>query len=107
MDYNLGKMYESTSVKDYAEAANWYRKAAEKGCATALHSLGAMYENGRGYDLGFVEAIKHFRKAAERGDRDAQFLLGVMYQHSSDLEAANWYHKAAEQGHADAQFRLE
>ena len=33
--------------QNYAEALNWYRKAAEQGDAVAQHSLGEMYEWGR------------------------------------------------------------
>ena len=35
-------------LKDEAEAAKWYRLAAEQGTATAQNNLGLMYANGEG-----------------------------------------------------------
>jgi TPR repeat protein len=39
--FNLGLMYRNGEgvPKDYAEAANWYRKAAEQGVAAAQYTL--------------------------------------------------------------------
>jgi uncharacterized protein len=42
----------------YAEAAKWYRKAAEQECTLALNDLGVMYENGQGVAVDYVEAAK-------------------------------------------------
>ena len=36
------------TVRDDAEAAEWYLKAAEQGYAIAQYNLGFMYEAGRG-----------------------------------------------------------
>jgi hypothetical protein len=35
---------------------NWFRKAADKGDASAMHSIGAMYAEGRGVGADPVEA---------------------------------------------------
>jgi hypothetical protein len=35
-------------LQDYAEAAAWYRLAAEQGDARAQYNLGSMYEGGKG-----------------------------------------------------------
>ena len=41
--------YNGQSIqRDYAEAANWVRKAAEQGYASAQAYLGIMYWNGQG-----------------------------------------------------------
>ena len=94
--------------KDYAEAAKWYRKAAEQGFAMAQHSLGSMYEIGQGFSQDYAEAVKWYRKAAEQGHAEAQFGLGYMYYHGQGVpqdyaEAVLWYRKAAEQGYDNAQ----
>ena len=39
------------SFRDYAEAAKWYRKAADQGRAKAQLSLGMMYFVGKGVSL--------------------------------------------------------
>ena len=42
--YNLGQMYRTGDgvIEDYAEALNWYRLAAEQGCAKSQTNLGSM-----------------------------------------------------------------
>ena len=48
---NLGDMYLTGSgvAQDYAEAAQWYRRAAEQGYAPAQFDLGRMYLDARGF----------------------------------------------------------
>ena len=44
--------------KDFAQAADWYRKAAEQGHAWAQYVLGGLYKNGEGvtqdYECAYV-----------------------------------------------------
>jgi TPR repeat protein len=58
--YNLGLMYgKGWGVpQDYAEAAKWYRRAAEQGYAKAQYNLGVMYYNGEGVPQDYAEAVK-------------------------------------------------
>ena len=65
--------------QDYAQAAQWSRKAAEQGHAGAQVSLGSMYIQGTGVPQNYAEAEKWFRKAAEQGDRTAQSMLGSFH----------------------------
>jgi len=111
--YELGNMhyYGRGVVRDYSEAAKWYRKAAEQGHANAQNNLGLMYRKGQGVTQDYAEAVKWFRKATEQRDATAQFNLGWMYEYGAgvtkdDVEAVKWYRKAAEQGHSEAQFNL-
>jgi TPR repeat protein len=113
-----------------AEAAKWYRMAAENGDEVAQRRLAAIYENG----ADSAEAIKWFRKAAERGyvttqflaireraekgDSEAEWKLGQIYGGGkanqdagpgvpTDYDAsAKWYRKSAEQGNANAAWEL-
>ena len=39
--------------KDYSQAAEWFRKAAERGCARALNNLGICCELGQGVETDF------------------------------------------------------
>ena len=41
---------------DGAEAAKWYRKAADQGYAKAQHNLGVLYDHGYGVPKDEVEA---------------------------------------------------
>lgn len=58
-----------------AEAAKWYRLAADQGNAEAQYNLGAMYENGLGVAKDSTEAATWYRKAADQGYAAAQTAL--------------------------------
>jgi TPR repeat protein len=65
--------YEGEGVpQDYAEAARWYRLAAEQGNADAQDILGLMYANGAGVAEDAAEALRWWREAAEQGHALAQ-----------------------------------
>src|SRR5580692_10959976 len=74
--FNLGKNYEagrSGLKKDYAEAANWYRKSAEQGNVYAQASLGILYHSGKGLPHDDVQAEMWFTISADhapQNDRD-------------------------------------
>lgn len=68
--YTIGIQYEqgqSGYPKDYAEAAKWYRKAAEQGHAGAQLYLGVFLAQGQGVKPDFVEAYKWI-ELAKRGN---------------------------------------
>jgi TPR repeat protein len=74
--FTLGKNYEggrSGLKKDYAEAANWYRKSADQGNVYAQASLGIFYHAGKGVPLDNVQAEMWLSISADRApanDRD-------------------------------------
>ena len=78
----LGLMYGNGLgvPQDYAEAVNWYRKAAEQGYAQGQFNLGLMYRNGLEVSKDIDEAIKWYRKAAAQGNSDAQEALAQLTQ---------------------------
>lgn len=89
--------------QNYAEAAKWYRKAAEQGDAEAQLNLGNAYFTGQGVKQDAAEAAKWYRKAADQGDPIAQNNLGICYEESSNYpQAMYWYKKAADKGYKDA-----
>jgi TPR repeat protein len=93
---------------DYAEAAKWFRKAAEQGDAHGQFLLCNMYFLGKGVSQDQTEAVKLCRNAADQGDAEAQAFLGNIYLDGSGVpqdyvEAAGWFRKAAERGDAEAQ----
>ena len=103
------RLYQSCHETDTAErAANWYRKAADRGHPEAQFCLGRMFWRGEGVAQNFAEALQWFRKAADQGLANAQDALGFMYGTGKGVvqnyaEAAQWYRKAADQGLAQAQ----
>lgn len=76
----MGNMYaEGDGVEqDFAEAAKWYRNAADKGYHLAQYLIGGLYKEGKGVPQDDDEAIKWFRKAAAQGLREAKLELEKM-----------------------------
>ena len=63
--------------QDDAQAAAWYRKAAEQGYAEAQSNLGEMYVKGQGVPQDYEQAVAWTRKAAEQGNAGGQTNLGL------------------------------
>src|SRR6266481_4013983 len=59
-EVELGRRYDKGEgvAKDYAEAAKWFRKAAEQNYAEAQYNLAVCYGKGAGVAKGPVEAAK-------------------------------------------------
>jgi len=110
---DLGVMYAKGEVvaENKSEAFRWYRKAAEKGNATAMSNLGAMYRKGEGVAEDRAESVRWYRKAAENGNVSAMNSLGIAYEHGrgvrkSTIEARKWYRKAIAAGSQNAEDNL-
>ena len=97
--------------KDYAQAAVWFRKAAEQGDAEAQSAIGHAYYYGRGVAQDYSEAARWYHLSANQGNAAAQSMLGFMYSHGKGLgedkaEAVRWYRLAAAQGNDYSQNEL-
>ena len=98
-------------VRDSAQAAKWFRKAAEQGLAEGQFNLAVLLTNGDGVSRNPTEAAAWCRRAAEQGFVDAQFMLGVKLARGEGLprdtvESTAWLQVAAWNGHAEAARRL-
>ena len=85
-----------------AEAARWFRRAAEQGHADAQNLLGYIYRTGQGVPHSDAEAVRWYRLAAEQGYARAQFNLGNMYVDGRGVlqdyvQAHKWLNLAASQ----------
>jgi hypothetical protein len=62
---NVGEIYERGMgvAPDYAAAAQWYQKAADKNYGRALFNLGTMYEQGLGVEKDGLKALNLYRQA--------------------------------------------
>lgn len=94
-----------------ADAAPWYRKAAENGHVEAQFVLGTMYRTGRGVKKNTREAAEWYQRAANAGNAWAQFSLGNMRIDGEGVErnfsdGVRLYRLAAGQGHREAQYNL-
>ena len=65
--------------QDCAQAAIWFRKAADQDIAMAQGALGGLYYDGVGVTKDYVQAAIWYRKAAEHGIAYAQYSLGRLY----------------------------
>jgi TPR repeat protein len=106
----LGFLYisgEEGVTRDGAEAAKWFRQAAEQGVAGAQLNLALILANGDGVPKDAGAAAKWCRLAAKQGLPEAQDRLGIMYFQGEgvpqdEIEALVWFGVAALSGHAEA-----
>ena len=99
-------------VRNRAEAALWFGRAAEQGHAQAQSVLGWMYMTGSGVRRDDARALRWLRSAAEQGNTVAQNNLGIVYVQGRGVpvdrvQAEKWFRKAADQGAADAVRNLD
>jgi TPR repeat protein len=110
--FGLGLKYSTGdgTALDYAQAADWYRRAAEQSHGMAQFNLGVMYTEGHGVSRDGGQARLWFGKAATQGDAGAQHHLGLSFQRAihgsapaeageSRIEAYKWFSLAAAQGY--------
>jgi TPR repeat protein len=98
-------------AQDYAEAAKWYRQAADQGHPRARYNLGFLYAKGQGVPQDYAEAAKWYRQAADQGVPRAQNNLGDLYENGQGVpqdyaEAIKWYRLAAKGGNRVAYSNL-
>jgi uncharacterized protein len=99
---NLGLLYyDGRAVpKDYAQAREWFEKAALQGDANAQYNFGVMYDFEKGVHQDFEKARQWYEKAAAQGHVGAQNNLGGLYEFGhgvpqDSVRAYMWYHVAA------------
>ena len=82
----LGNLYEAGDVlpQDPVQAAQWYRRAADKGHAGAQINLAMMYFDGEGVPRDVAQAVAWYEKAAASGEAIASFSLGSIYETGAD-----------------------
>jgi hypothetical protein len=107
----LEKGEEANADGKYAQALQWYLKAAEQGNVRAEERLGELYEDGKGVRQDFVQAAAWYRKAADLGDIEAEKRLANLYNLGWGVpqdfaQELAWERKAADQGDAEAAQRV-
>ncbi len=90
-------------TKDLAEAAKWYRRAAEQGNPQAQYNPGYMYERGHGVPQDPTQAVAWYQAAAEQCDGYAQNNPGIMLATGrgvpqDHVHAHIWFTLAVNQG---------
>lgn len=103
-DYFLG-------LKQYRQAAAWYKEAAERDNAYAQVQYANMIMDGNVLESGEYEAIKWYENAASQNDTSGIMKLAECYEKGRGVrknvdKAANLYLKAYLQGSVEAQYCL-
>lgn len=89
------------AAHDLAQAADWYKKAADQNNIPGELHLAALYrDGGKGFPRDVTQAAAWYRRAADQGDPGAQGTLGMLYTLGqgvprSDVEAYYWLDLAA------------
>ena len=97
---------EQTSI--YRNIFNGIKRMADSGDNFAQHTLGSMYENGRGVDKNKDSALDYYKRSADQGNAFAECNYGGMFNNENGdyYKATEWYRKSAEQGCALGQYNL-
>jgi hypothetical protein len=108
-ELKLARAYESGLgvPQDDRLAAQWYRKAAERGNSEAQDALGAMYLVGQGLEQNKDEAARWFQKSACQGNASAMYRMGAAYYNGdgvpiNDSLAYAWFKLAEAAGNQRA-----
>jgi TPR repeat protein/class 3 adenylate cyclase len=96
---------------DLEGARALFERAAEKGNAIAMSSLGQMLQSGRGAAQDYAAARRWYEMASDKGHAYAMRQLGSLYERGSGVaqdlvKARTWYQRAAELGRSDAMHML-
>jgi len=94
-------------AKDLAQAAYWYRKAADQGDPAAQVYLGYLYSAGIGVPQDTAEAIRWYRRAAASNSPQAEVNLAAHYMRGDGVkqdtaEALRLLRSAEEKGYGRA-----
>jgi len=114
--FHLGLQFATGTgaTQDYAQAADWYRKAAEQNHGLAQFNLGIMYARGQGVARDDAQSAVWFGRAAILGDAGGQYHMGRNCQRASmdglpadapeaRIEAYKWFQLSAAQGYKDSE----
>lgn len=116
VQFGLGLKFASGAgeAQDFAQAADWYRKAAEQNHGLAQFNLGTMYARGQGVVQDAAQSVVWFGRAANLGDAGGQYNMGRSCQRASmdglpadapeaRIEAYKWFQLAAAQGYKNSE----
>jgi len=67
------------SEQQMLAASEYYRRAAQKGNASAMFCLGKLYWTGKGVKQDYAESVRWFKAAAKAGNVEAMVMLGWVY----------------------------
>jgi hypothetical protein len=104
--FTLGQMYD-VGKKDYVNAFQWYKYAANAGYPEAQYNVAGMFESGQGVAQNFTEAFRWYKLAASEGHANAQYNLANLYSTGQGVaqdyvKAHMWWNLRAAEGDKEA-----
>ena len=108
----IRKARELYEKKEYDDAFQIFKEAAEEGGRRAQEWVGHCYRYGKGVTKNENEAFRWYYKPAEAGRESAQCGVASCYENGIGvekdiMEAIRWYQKAAARGHKRSKENLE
>ena len=106
--FRLATFYAEINIHRHADAAVWFKNAAEKGHVGAQTLLAMYLREGRGVAADWAGSLKWLRMAADAGEAEAEFSLAQLYasgfgEPRSDHETpVKLLQRSAAQGRIDA-----
>lgn len=105
----FNKAWDCMEKEDYAQAKEYFEKAAAEGVDEAYCDLGNLYFEGNGVEKDYKKAFEMYQKGAKAGDPDCMDNLGMCYfwghGTETDLQKSAFYNeKAAKAGIVRAMF---
>jgi TPR repeat protein len=108
--YHLGFAYQQGRgrlLKDYKQAAYWYKKSAESGDPDAQVKIGLAYYLGKGVPRNEIKAVSWYKKSAAQNNYNAQYFLGLAHCEGRGIskslgDCASLIRKAHENGDPSA-----
>jgi uncharacterized protein len=94
-------------TQDLAEAARWFKMAADQNNPDGQYNISQSYIHGTGVPKNHDEGIKYLVKAANNNHPTALFNLGCISDREGEYEQAfEYFKRSAEAGHPPAQHNL-
>ncbi len=109
LEFQLGRSLDN--AENYDEALKWYRAAAARGSAIAMHNIGSKYLAGKGVTKNAEIAVRWYQRAVDAGSPTGMTSLGYMYQTGAGVpkdpkRAAGLYRSAIALGSARSMSNL-
>ena len=110
--FHLAIFYGAHDIHRFADAAAWFKVAAEKGHVRAQTELAMYLREGRGVREDWAGCLKWLRMAADAGDAEAEFSLAELYAagfgepRSTEETSVKLLQRSAAQGRIDATVSL-
>ncbi len=81
----LAYLYGTDVPKDFAKAAECFKRACRNGSMPARRELGILYASGQGVEADMEKAVRYLGQAADSLDPSALYHLGLMYEVGSGV----------------------